>query len=58
MPTLLQKLRAAIRRRLRSEAEARALSRLQTRHAVDAGQQRHLMRIRDETLARVMFGQG
>jgi hypothetical protein len=58
VPILLQKLRDAIRRRLRTEAEAQALARLQAAHAIDAGRQRHLLRIRDETLARVTFGQG
>jgi hypothetical protein len=58
VPTLLQKLRDAIRRRLRREAEEIALARLQASHVIDAGRQRHLLRIRDETLARVTFGQG
>jgi hypothetical protein len=58
VPTLLQKLRDAIRGRLRLEAEEQALARLQASHVIDAGRQRHLLRIRDETLARVTFGQG
>jgi hypothetical protein len=58
VPTLMQKLRDAIRSRLWLEAEEQALARLQASHVIDAGRQRHLLRIRDETLARVTFGQG
>lgn len=57
MLNLLRKLRDAIRRRLRSDADAEAVL-ARRAAALDPAREKHLTRLRDETLARITFGQG